>query len=71
MATLVTYPDQYPWYEPTQHRSDTKPPSPSTVVDENPVVGRLLGPKGETIRVVRARPEQPFGFGPSGLPAGR
>jgi hypothetical protein len=31
--------------------------------ERNPVVGVIHGPKGEVVRVVRARKSQAFGFG--------
>jgi hypothetical protein len=36
----------------------------------NPVVGTILGPRGETLRVVHARPVEPVGFA-RGSSAGR
>jgi hypothetical protein len=45
------------------------PPSTYNVtVEENPEVGRLHGPDGQLIKIVRAKPEHPAGFQP-GRPA--
>jgi hypothetical protein len=41
-------------------------PRPTVFLDENPEVGRLLGPDGNLARIVRARPERPLGFRPDG-----
>lgn len=38
------------------------PPQFTLEVDENPVVAVLLGPDGDPISVLRARPRIPFGF---------
>ena len=37
-------------------------PQPDLTETDNPVAGRLLGPKGETIRQWRERPIVEFGF---------
>jgi hypothetical protein len=43
--------------------SRVHPPSTVTVwEDDNPEVGRILGPKGQLLRVVRARKEKKVGF---------
>jgi hypothetical protein len=39
-------------------------PAPQLVVDDNPEVGRLLGPDGQLARIVRAKPERQIGFRP-------
>lgn len=47
--------------------SDSRVQPPSTLqvsVDENPEVGRLLGPNGELAKIVRAKPDHPVGFRP-------
>lgn len=65
-----TYDDPYRWNEPTHHRQANKPPAPSLETEANPVVGRILGPSGDLVKVVRARAEVPFGF-QGALDAGR
>ncbi len=43
--------------------SRVNPPSTMTVWDEgNPEIGRILGPNGNIIRIVRAKPERQVGF---------
>lgn len=55
-------PDESTWDERWPHRTSDDPDQPKLEVEENPVVGRILGPRGETIRVVRARATVLFGF---------
>lgn len=38
------------------------PDSVEVQLPHNPEVGRIYGPKGDLVRVVRARPQQPVGF---------
>lgn len=38
------------------------PPAPTLDVEDNPEVGRLYGPTGDLISIVRVRAEVPFGF---------
>jgi len=38
------------------------PQPPEATETENPVIGELLGPRGETIRQWRERPTVAFGF---------
>lgn len=46
-------------------RSGVYPPSDITVsVDDPPVVGRIFGPRGELLRVVRAKEKRRIGFVP-------
>lgn len=42
------------------------PPAPDLVVAGNPEVGRLYGPDGSLLVIVRARATVPFGFGTAG-----
>jgi hypothetical protein len=45
--------------------SDVSPPSTYNVtLDENPEVGRLHGPDGQLVKIVRAKPEYPTGLRP-------
>jgi hypothetical protein len=47
---------------------------PSTVQvreEENPEVGRLLGPDGKLAKIVRAKEERPAGFRPEERPHAR
>ena len=56
---MAQVPDSHEW----EYRE-----SPSlTVYDDesNPVIGCMLGPDGDVLRVVRAREPFPFGFHPS------
>jgi len=46
--------------------SRTSPPSTVTVwPEDNPEVGRLLGPDGRLAKVVRAKPERTIGYKPN------
>lgn len=47
-------------WQDAQHQA---PEAPALIVEENPEVGRLYGPAGELLAIVRARPAVPFGFG--------
>lgn len=38
------------------------PDAPVLAVQENPEIGRLFGPNGELLSIVRARPVVSFGF---------
>lgn len=43
--------------------SQVDPPSTVQVdVADNPEVGRLLGPDGQLIKIIRAKPDHPIGF---------
>lgn len=60
------------WSDPAVHRDNmtdpqTSAPQPDATVRDESEVGRLYGPDGRTVRVVR-REKPPFGFQP---PAGR
>lgn len=44
------------------------PPAPTLIVDDNPEVGRLLGPDGRLAKIVRAKPNRPAGFIPPSQP---
>ena len=37
-------------------------PQPKLEVEDNPEVGRLHGPDGRLIKIVRAKPDRPVGF---------
>ena len=55
----------YPRWEELQQRRPAVPVQPQTIIDDDtrPVVGRILGPSGSVLRVVRHGPEPiPFGF---------
>lgn len=41
-----------------------EPPAPTLVIDDNPEIGRILGPDGRLAKIVRARPDRPAGFIP-------
>lgn len=44
-----------------------RPPAPMVDQTDRPIAGRILGPRGETLRVVRhGAPRPPFGFGREG-----
>lgn len=58
-------PDRTPkgWrYRDTLDDSDGRAPDPELVETENPVVGRLLDAKGDTLRVFRERRTVEFGY---------
>jgi len=42
----------------------TPPSDRQVVIEDNPEVGRILGPDGKLAKIVRARPERPAGFIP-------
>jgi hypothetical protein len=44
------------------------PETPTVTVGDNPEVGRLYGPDGRLVRIVRARTERPVGFRPTPPP---
>ncbi len=48
------------WDDPATDKAH----EPDAIVIENREVGRLLGPNGETLRVVREHPSVEFGFRP-------
>lgn len=54
--------DEYAWVA-TQH---DVPAAPVLEVTDNPVLGRLYGPAGDLVSVVRARATVPFGPQPTG-----
>jgi hypothetical protein len=41
-----------------------EPHKPTVTVEDNPEVGRLLGPDGRLVKIVRAKPERRVGFRP-------
>ncbi len=42
-----------------------EPAAPTLTVDDNPEVGRILGPDGRLAKVVRAKPERTIGYKPN------
>jgi hypothetical protein len=58
-------PSQWRWQNDRLTDKPTKPPAPQLDTSDNrPVAGRLLGPHGELLRVVRYGDDVPFGFQP-------
>ena len=54
-------------YDDGSRWSGIYPPGNRTVWEEEiPEVGRIYGPKGELISIVRARPKRKIGFRPDG-----
>lgn len=59
-----------PWDDPVEEEwidaQFAVPEAPMLEVEENPEVGRLYGPTGDLITIVRARATIPFGPQPRG-----
>lgn len=55
--------DESPEGEAWQDGQHGVPDAPTLDVEENPEIGRIYGPDGALISVVRVRDEIPFGFG--------
>lgn len=55
-----------PWLEDRTYVAPTRPSAPTLLEDEEaPIAGRIYGPKGETLKIVRYKVNKPktkFGF---------